>query len=154
MSDADIFAVIPATQRWTWLWWGLFAVFLLVLGVIIAGVYSVLAANHATVSLDGQQLHVRGGFYSRKLPLKEVQKEHAAVVNLQEQRQYAPVSRRNGIGLPGLQAGWFRLRNNEKALIFVTDPSQVVYLPTRNGYSLLFSLQHPQAFIDKLTELG
>lgn len=154
MSEADIFAVIPATQRWTWLWGLFFAVFLLVLGVIIAGIYSVLAANHATVALDGQELHIRGGFYSRKLPVAELQKERAVVLNLKEQREYAPVSRRNGIGLPGLQAGWFRLRNKEKALVFVTDPSQVVYVPTRKGYSLLFSLRHPKAFIDKLAELG
>lgn len=154
MSEADIFAVIPATQRWTWMWALFFGVFLLVLGVIIAGVYSVLAANHATVALDGQVLRIRGGFYSRTLPVAELRKKQAAVINLGEQREYAPVSRRNGIGLPGLQAGWFRLRNKEKALIFVTDPSQVVYVPTRKGYSLLFSLQHPHAFIDKLAELG
>ena len=42
-------------------------------------------------------------------------------------------------GLPGFRAGWFRLRTNEKALVLLTDPFGVTYLPTREGYALLIS---------------
>lgn len=154
MNEADIFAIIPATQRWGWLWLLFGAVLALVIGVIIAGIYSIWAANHATVSLEAKGLRIRGGFYSRTVPLEALHPEQAKMIDFASSPELAPVARRNGIGLPGLQAGWFRLRNNEKALIFVTDPSQVVYLPTSKGYSLLFSLKRPQAFIDKLGNMS
>jgi hypothetical protein len=55
-----------------------------------------------------------------------------------------------GTGLPGYSAGWFSLRNGEKALLFVTDRSRVVRIPTRDGYSLMVSPRHPQAFMEAL----
>jgi hypothetical protein len=48
-----------------------------------------------------------------------------------------------GTGLPGYRAGWFRLRNGEKALVSLTDTHHVVYVPTSRGFALLLSPAEP-----------
>ena len=60
--------------------------------------------------------------------------------------------RRMGTGLPGYQAGWFRLRGGEKALLYLTDRSKAVYIPTTNDYSLLLSPADPDGFLETLRE--
>jgi hypothetical protein len=52
--------------------------------------------------------------------------------------------------MPGYQAGWFRLRNGEKALVFVGDPTRVVFIPVRDGYSLLVSVAEADPFLSAL----
>ena len=54
------------------------------------------------------------------------------------------------MGLPGYMSGWFRLGNGEKALVFVTDASHAVYVPTLEGYSVIVSPADPEAFIASL----
>jgi hypothetical protein len=40
------------------------------------------------------------------------------------------------------------LRNGEKALVFVTDPKSVAYVPTRAGYSILVSVAEPARLLE------
>jgi hypothetical protein len=40
---------------------------------------------------------------------------------------------------PGYAAGWFRLRNGQRALLYVTTRRRVLYVPTNAGYALLLS---------------
>ena len=61
-----------------------------------------------------------------------------------------PRSRTMGTGMPGYGAGWFRLANGDKALVYLTTPERVVYVPTREGYALLLSVERPEAFLDAL----
>jgi hypothetical protein len=63
---------------------------------------------------------------------------------------YQPVSRTNGIGLPNYRGGWFRLANGSKALVFLTDESRSVLVPTNEEYTLLTSPQDPDGFISAL----
>jgi hypothetical protein len=72
------------------------------------------------------------------------------VIDLRGEPSLQPTSRRMGTGLPGFAAGWFRLRNGEKALVYLTDRTRVLHIPTRNGYSLLLS---PQRADEMLAEL-
>jgi hypothetical protein len=74
------------------------------------------------------------------------------LVDLDADSTLRPVRRTNGIGLPGLSEGWFRLANGEKALMFVTDRDGVVYIPTRDGYSVLLSTVTPDEFLESLAE--
>ena len=37
-----------------------------------------------------------------------------------------------------------------RRLAYLTDRRRVVYLPTRDGYSILLSVREPQAFLDAL----
>lgn len=59
-----------------------------------------------------------------------------------------------GTGLPGYQSGWFRLANGERALLYLTDRSKAVHVPTTLGYSLLLSPDDPDAFLSALKALG
>lgn len=75
-------------------------------------------------------------------------------MDLTESPNYRPVWRTNGAGLPGYGSGWFQLENGDKALIFVTDKRRVVYLPTREGYSLLLSVPEPEKFLEALRQMA
>jgi hypothetical protein len=55
-----------------------------------------------------------------------------------------------GTGLPGYQSGWFRLANGESALVYLTDRSKAVHIPTTLGYSLLLSPDDPDGFLAAL----
>jgi hypothetical protein len=68
--------------------------------------------------------------------------------------QYQPKWRTNGTAIPGYRAGWFKLRNGEKALMFVTETTDVVYLPTREGYSVLMSVTNPDEFLQFLQQVS
>ena len=61
-----------------------------------------------------------------------------------------PARRTMGTGLPGYQSGWFRLKNGEKALLYLTDRTKAVYVPTTEGYGLLLSPDDPDGFLGAL----
>lgn len=100
------------------------------------------------VSPDG--LKVSGDVYGRTIPVSELVSEQARVIDLGVDKDHQPSWRTNGIGLPGYKSGWFKLKNGEKALLFVTKQKNVVYVPTTSGYSVLLSVKQPEAFVAAL----
>lgn len=99
-------------------------------------------------------MRLRGDLYGRFIPAVALRGDEARIVNLAAERELPPVARTMGTGLPGYRAGWFRLRNGEKALLYVTDGSRAVYVPTNRGYSLLLSPQNPERLVDRLREIA
>jgi hypothetical protein len=79
--------------------------------------------------------------------------DQARRVSLEADSELAPRRRTMGTGMPGYQAGWFRLKNGEKALLYLTDRSRAVYVPTTEGYSVLLSPADPDSFLQALTAL-
>ena len=75
-------------------------------------------------------IEIRGDLYGRRIPLGDLMVEQARIVHLGEDREYSLRLRTNGIGLPGYPSGWFKMRNGEKALAFVTQKRSVVRIPT------------------------
>jgi hypothetical protein len=67
---------------------------------------------------------------------------------------YHPTIRTMGTAMPGYRAGWFRLRNGHKALLYVTDPSDVVLVPTTAGYDVLLTVADAERFVEHLKALG
>lgn len=65
------------------------------------------------------------------------------LVNLEREEHLKPVRRTMGTAIPGYRAGWFRLANGAKALLYVTDECRVVYIPTTAGYVVLLSAAKP-----------
>jgi len=88
--------------------------------------------------------------YGRMIPVGDLRQSEARAVDLRTDRGLQPVRRTMGTAVPGYRAGWFRLRDGEKALLYVTDPSRVVYVPTRKDYAVLVSVADPQAFLGAL----
>jgi len=117
----NVFPIAPAESRYLW--------FLIPVVAILFGAVALLVTS------------VRGARASRF----EIRAE-----GLREEGELRPKWRRMGTGLPGYQAGWFRLRNGEKALLYLTDRTRAVYIPTTAGYSLLLSPADPDGFLSQL----
>lgn len=153
MPETHIFHLAPAVAKTYWLW-------VLALPIVIAAVvavfvlYAVLSVKNATFEITKDELRISAGFYSRTIPAADLIIDRAKALNLYNEPSLAPKMRRNGVGLPGLQAGWFTLANGEKSLIFLTDRSRVIYAPTRKKFSLIFSTPDPQALLERLQRLS
>jgi hypothetical protein len=138
----EVFYIVPASSRALG--------FLVGLGILLLAVVALFgcfayASRAARFEISDQGLRIRSAVYGRTIPAQALVPEEARIVDLRHELQ--PTFRTNGIGLPGYAAGWFRVRGEGRALLFVTDRSRVVYLPTRDGYPVLLSVQEPENFL-------
>jgi hypothetical protein len=97
-------------------------------------------------------LRISPGLYGRSILWEDINREGIKVLNLNIDTDYQLERRTNGAGMPGFASGWFRLANNEKALVFVTDRNRVVYIPTRQDYSVLLSVSEAEKFAGVLQD--
>lgn len=111
------------------------------------------SATRPSVVVDDSSLTFRAPFYGRSIELAQIRLDEARVVNVDASSDVRPKVRTNGLGLPGLSVGWCRLANGEKALVGLSQRDRVVYVPTDAGYSLLFSLERPEAFLEHATRM-
>jgi hypothetical protein len=133
---------------------GLFFIAITLIGIVL--VLAVLFAliifgipKGTALTLTENELIIKSPFYGRKIPIENIIIDGIKPVNLNENQEYAISLKTNGIGMPGLQAGWMRLKNGERALTFVTDKNNVVLIPTKE-YLLLFSMNNIDEFIAKV----
>ena len=143
----EVFPIVPAPPATLWFVGGLT---LLLTGLIALFAWIAWGTRNTEFEVTPGQLSIRGDLYGRKIPITHFRLDEAKVVDLQTDRDYRPVLRTNGTGLPGYASGWFRLANREKALIFMTAQDQVVYLPTTDGYSVLLSPRQPRELLAAL----
>lgn len=147
----QVFEIAPAGTRPLWV---LAPVVLLILGVVAALSVSLLGARLSQFEISEAGLRLRGDWYGRLIPAGALVTAQARRVDLNDTRDLRPTRRTWGTGVPGYQAGWFRLANGEKALLYVTDRSKLVYVPTAAGYALLLSPANPDAFVLAVRSLG
>ncbi len=146
-----VFGIIPSGSGAYIFIWVVSAVILLVLvGVIGLFAFFGYQSKHAAFTVSDEGLRIGPGIYGRFIPKEDIRTEEVRAVNLNIENAYKPKWRTNGAGLPGFSVGWFKLQNNEKALLFVTDRSSVVYIPTTDNYSVLLSVKDAPDFIDTL----
>jgi len=123
----------------------------IVLPVLLIAWYLVTAPRSVRFEVSPEGLRIRGDlFYSRYIPASELSLDGARPIDLTAAPEYQPKWRTNGTGLPGYNAGWFKLQNGEKALLFVGDRRRVVLLRVRSGYNLLLSVPEPEKFLTVL----
>ena len=143
-----IFGIIPASSgAFTFLW-----IFGAVIGLILIGIIGLFVsfgyqAKHATFTVTDQGLRIGPGLYGRTIPREDIDTEGVRGIDLNLEKEYQPKWRTNGAGLPGYSAGWFKLQNKEKALVFVTDRSSVVYIPTTGNYSVMLSVREADEMV-------
>ncbi|HTQ03677.1 MAG TPA: PH domain-containing protein [Polyangiaceae bacterium] len=147
------FQIVPATGTW-------------VLGVMVAACFALLGfvairvgsamvgSQRASFEVSDAGLRLRGDFYGRVIPRAKLVGHGIRIVDLERESGLRPVRRLLGTGLPGYRAGWFRLANGEKALLYVTDESNVVYVPTTENYCVLVSATDPQRFAEQLRQIA
>ena len=143
----ETFPLIPASSGPTWFFLGL-SVFLV--GLVALFGYFAYASRHTRCEVSPEGLRIAGGPYGRRIALEALRPDVAKVTDLKKDPLCGFKWRTNGVGLPGYSVGWFRLQNGEKALAFVTDSRRVLYLPTREGYSLLLSVENPDGLLEAL----
>ena len=111
--------------------------------------------QHATFELSETGLTLRGELlYRSHVPLAELRGGAARVVDLRAEPELAPRRRTAGTALPGYNAGWFRLRNGRKALVYLTQRERVVLVPTTGDYDVLLSITEPERMVARLQALA
>jgi len=147
----QIFPIAPADARPLWV---LVPVALVAVGLLVLLAVTLSGARGARFEASATGLRVRGDMYGRVIPIDHLRPEGARRVDLSREVDLRPAGRTFGTGLPGYQAGWFRLRSGEKALLYLTDRTRAVYVPTSAGYALLLSPKDPDAFLAALRSVG
>lgn len=148
----EVFPIIPASGAAPWILLGVVGV--VTLAALLAVGASVLGSRTARFEVTETALRLKGDLYGRTIPLSDLTVSEARVVDLDIQTSLRPSRRTFGTALPGYASGWFRLRDGQKALLYLTDRRRVAYLPTRRGHAILLSVAEPQAFIEALRAAG
>lgn len=151
--ETQVFQIAPSAAR---TWW----VYLLMGGVVVMTIaafflvhYMVKSSLEASFEVGGGGLVIHGGFYGRTVPAQDLRLGEARRLPLGKGAQVRVGFKRNGTNMPGLKSGWFTLKTpqgKEKALLFLTDESKAVYIPTSKGYALVLSPDEPEAFLAAL----
>ncbi len=144
----ESFPIAPASSRSLWLF---IPVAMIMLAAAAMLILAALGPRRARYELSPGGIALRGDIYGRRLiPAADLRGGSARIIDLDREKDFAPKWRTMGTGLPGYKAGWFRLRNGEKALLSLTETHRAVYVPTREGFALLLSPAEPERFLKAL----
>ncbi len=145
------FPIAPGSVRGIWLLVGFIGLVMTVALVFVGA--SVAGARTARFQVSPEGLRLRGDLYGRLIPAAALRVDEARRVDFTTSPELTPRIRTFGTGVPGYQAGWFRLKSGEKALLFMTDRERAVYVPTTAGYSVLLTPADPDGFVTALRAL-
>lgn len=145
----EVFPIAPASSRALWV---IVAICVLLGAIVVALAYTAYSSRHSRVVLNADSIRLTGDFWGRTIPLARLDLANARAVDLDRTPELAPRRRTLGTGLPGYASGWFRLRDGDKALVYLTDRRKMAYVPTADGYTLLLSVENPDRFIEALRE--
>lgn len=117
--------------------------------LLLIGAAVVVALGFRTPSfvVDEQAVRISNSLYGRTIDLTDLHLDQARLVDLATSPELSPRWRTNGIGLPGRQSGWFRLRNGKKALLFLTRQNRILYIPSNSDYVLMLSPDNAESFL-------
>ncbi|MBL1146566.1 MAG: hypothetical protein HND56_05020 [Pseudomonadota bacterium] len=146
----------PKVRKMRW-YWGITA---MTVAIIFWGCHFVYSQEHASVTVTyGESLRVQAGAGAPDLRWSEIDQGAIRRIDWQTDAALAPVKRDFGTGFPGFAAGWFTLRNDEKAfVIMVRDAPEGsdVLIPVQktegDSYQMILSLQDPQGFLDYMQQ--
>ena len=124
------------------------ALVMLALVTLIGGL--LYSSRHVAFAVTDSGITITGDIYGRTIPLADLLVGQASIKDLATDPDFGFSWRTNGVGLPGYRSGWFKLKNGERALVFVTDRQHVVAVPTTKGYTLMMSPSDPAALLASL----
>jgi Bacterial PH domain len=147
MNASTVFPMIPAASKSLWF----FAIISLILvGALVLMAWLAWSMQQVRFTVSNDGLLLEGDLYGRLIPLKSLKLDEAVVTNLNTDKDHQPKWRTMGTGLPGYSAGWFKLRNGTKALLYITDRTHVARIPTTAGYTVMLSVSEPAMLIEAL----
>ncbi|HET7599488.1 MAG TPA: PH domain-containing protein [Gemmatimonadales bacterium] len=142
-----IYGMVPGGARPLYL---LAPIFLLLVGGLGFLAWTAYGSQRARFVLSDAGIAFRGDVYGRRVPWSAVRAAEARMVDLAREPALRPRSRRVGTAVPGYAAGWFRLANGERALLYLTDRQRALYIPTDAGYALLLSPAAPERMLEEV----
>jgi hypothetical protein len=146
--QSQVFTIAQVSSR---TFGGLLLVLLSAIVVIaLVGLVAVRSVRSTTFIVGDEGLRIQSSAFSDVIPFSELRTDAAARVDFAADPELAPRWRTFGIGVGQYRAGWFRLRNREKALLHVTTNARVVRIPTTRGYDVLLSPEDPDGFLRAL----
>jgi len=128
---------------------GLIAIPVVVIIILVTSFLWWAVQRRRIVLADGV-LDITATYYRRKLPVAAFELDKARVINLDEHREWRPFLKTNGLGMPGLRAGWFRSRGFVKIFCLLTASDRVLVLPESSGGATLLSVANPTELLDAL----
>ena len=123
------------------------AIGLTLLSLIVAAIIIMYGLRTPQFSIDSDKLQIGNSFYGRTIAIADLQLDRARMIDLATSPELSPQWRTNGVALPGRKAGWFRLRNGQKALLFLTRQNRILYIPSNSDYVLMLSPDNAESFL-------
>lgn len=127
--------------------WGIAPIYVLLIALFGSMLFMM---NQVQFTIRPNVLKISGDIWGRNIPSYAINRETIRRVNWKIDNSYLPIIRTCGTGLPGYLSGWFRLKNGQKTLLFVTDVNKIVYVETSLGFALMVSPQDADDFITAL----
>jgi hypothetical protein len=117
-----------------------YAKLILIITLVLIGSFFgiIYFSEKPSVTIANGFLTIKSLFYGKSIPIGEINVVGIKQLNLNNDRNYNIKIRTNGIGLPNYHVGWMKLHNRNKALVYLTDKTNVVLIPT-NDYDVLIS---------------
>ena len=109
-------------------------------------------ANAMTFEVTSDGLRVNAPLYGKVIPRSSMKLSEAKVVTLDRDCELRPRWRTNGIGMPSIRIGWFRLNNRSKALVYLVGTNTALCVPTTEGHVLLLGSRNtnPEHLLESL----
>jgi hypothetical protein len=112
---------------------------LIVIFVLVSAFTGIIYfSKRQSVAVSNGFLTIKSMFYGKSILIGKINVNGIKQLKLNNDRDYSITYRTNGIGLPNYHVGWMALNNGNKALVYVTDKTNVVLIPT-NDYDVLIS---------------
>ena len=143
----QVFTIVPGSAGPIWFFVGLSV---LLLAMVALFGYLAYSSRNVRYEVSSEGLRIQGDIFGRFVPRSSLIVSEARELDMRVEDGYRLRWRTNGTGLPGYSAGWFKLRNGQKSLVFMTDRGRAVYIPTRDGYSIILTVDRPEAFLQAL----
>lgn len=153
--NEQIFYVTPPTQNAVC--WTIVIAIICITIMLLLTLVLIFIFGRTFVSLKGIKAEINGkgikinGMYGRFIPKENLKISDSKIVNLKDSKyqQFTPSFRLNGTALPGLYLGWYRIKSKQKALVFVTDMTNVLIIPT-DKYLLYLSTNEGEKILNSL----
>ncbi|RLS37549.1 MAG: hypothetical protein DWH82_10470 [Planctomycetota bacterium] len=127
---------------------------LVIMGVVFGLLaLSMTGARSSQFEVSAEGLRLRGDLYGRLISPVDLVLSGVRRVDFAVDPGLKPSWRTMGTGLPGYQSGWFRLKDGDKALVYLTDHDKAVLIPTTLGFCVLVSPQDPDGLVRALQSL-
>jgi hypothetical protein len=154
MENITFFEVIPQPKGNVFAFPIIMIIFVFITMLVITWlmVGTIFTTKNTSISIKDGEVVINSFLYGRKIPIENILINEIKTINLKQDEEYGISVRTNGISLPSYKSGWMRLKNGERALVYLTNEEKVLLMPTKD-FVILFSMEKMEEFINKINEI-